>query len=833
MKLIIFSSTRSVREFYEQAKSENALLPKAMSLGEFLERVLLCKDTHKRRASKYEALLLMQKACLECKKSEEVLKIPSNFFAFLKNYEYLFSFFNELVLAQKSVQDIRIKDAYALFDEHLDILDELFKIYLFKLDEVGLYDDLSLKLNYALNLDFLDEFSELVFHLDGFLNAFDEELWREISKHIETKIILKTSKFNMELFSNLSLFENLNLSKNKIYELDLSQNKLLSEKSFDYKADKIKLKAFELRSLQASFVFNEISEFVRSGIESDKIALIVPDEEFCELLRLFDKNNMLNFASGINIAQSLFYQRFNALFNALCAPSFAYDERDFKAYFESEESVFDINNTALKIFGLENFKEFKEKFHQKANFTHFENFIKELLKSENTELCNKINEELFYIKSLLKENELSLKELFELFLMQIKSIRLSHVNGGAVRVLGLLEGRNLSFEGLIIVDFNEEFIPKQSVNSMFLNDKVRKSAGLISFEKRLNLQRFYYESLIKNASKISICYTQNEESVKSRLLDELEIDPEFDKISLNSYLQALSLDYEPRSLDLTPLNPPQMRFNLFAKALSNSRFESFVKHKRTFFYKHILKIPEARALSLEPSKLEQGIFLHSLLEEYYQKGQDFFDEKAFVKLLDKKTFKPFSRLELEILKLEIKGFSQIQNAHFAQGFRVLESELDFNKSPHEFMLLNGVKIKLCGKIDRVDIKGADKEKIISLSLNTPNSQNNSSLITQANNENLIASKGANLFIFDYKSGKLPDTSSFQLAFYKALLNAPEARACFYSFKQNSAQYVGKSFNELEKALLESFEECQKEVLFENAKHNEHCAYKLIYAKDVK
>lgn len=826
MKLVIFSSSRAVRQFYEQERSTNALLPKALSVSEFLSQVVLHKDTHKRRASHYEALLCMQKACLACKKSEQVLKIPSNFFAFLKNYEYLFSFFKELVLAQKSVRDIKIKDTYALFDEHLDILDELFEIYLSKLDEAGLFDDLSLVKNYTLNLDFLKEFTHLTFHLDGFLNAFEEGLWSEISKEIHTEIIFKTSKFNIEFFSNLSLFESLSLKVNQIYHFDLSQNKLLSEDNFNYKADSIKLKGFELRSLQASFVYHEISEFIRAGLEPSKIALIVPDESFCTLLRLFDKNKMLNFASGISIKESLFYQRFKSLLDALNDEGFFYDDRDKKAYFEDESTTFDLHNSALKLFDLENFNAFKNKFNQKADFKEFEHFIQTLLKHENTELCNKINEELFYIKSLLKDESLSLKELFELFLMQIKPLSTSHIGGGEVRVLGLLEGRDLSFEGLIIVDFNEEFIPKPSVNSMFLNDKVRKNAGLISFEQRLSLQRFYYESLIKNARKISICYTQNEESVKSRLLDELDIEFTKDNIASSSYLKALAFNNASKSVDPMPLSPPKLRYNLFKKALSYSRFECFLKQKRTFFYKYILKIPEARALSLEPSALDKGIFLHALLEKFYHKNQAHFDSEAFIKLLENAPKKPFSRLDIELLKLEIQSFGAFENEHFKQGFCVEELELDFNEKPRDFKLLNGENIRLCGKIDRVDRK---KEA----NLSTLDKETSKQEFLNSGTDS-GAQDGANLFIIDYKSGKLPEKSSLQLAFYRALLGAPKAKAIFYSFRQMQAQGdEANSFETLEKELLRAFEECEQDIIFENSKDDKNYPYRLIYKKDLK
>lgn len=88
--------------------------------------------------------------------------------------------------------------------------------------------------------------------------------------------------------------------------------------------------------------------------------------------------------------------------------------------------------------------------------------------------------------------------------MQLDQIKLSYVGGGKVTVMGLLESRGLSFDGVVILDFNEDFVPKRSINELFLNNEVRKKAGLISYERRENLQRLYYENLMKNAKNLAL-----------------------------------------------------------------------------------------------------------------------------------------------------------------------------------------------------------------------------------------------------------------------------------------------------------------------------------------
>ncbi|EAI0040899.1 hypothetical protein E0L87_01725, partial [Campylobacter coli] len=545
MILRIFSSSRKIKEYQEKAKAKNALLDSAFLVSDFLDRVCVVNSF---KASSYESLLLMQEACLKSKDLEKKLGISAEFFAFLKNNEYLFSFFKELSLEKKSIQDLKNNDYYATYNEHLEILDEVYTNYLLLLKQHNLYDDLSLAQEYKLNLDFLNEYEGIYYDLQGFLSKFEEDLLCEISKIKSTIISFKTSKFNLEYLLELDFLKDIHLELDMFYEVNLSQKKILKQEKLSNPNTLVKLKAFELRSLQCAFVMDEISNFVRAGIDPEKIAVITPDESFCELLKLFDKNNMLNFASGVSIKESLFYQKIKALYNGANSDAFIYkiDEN----YFEQEKMIFDYHNTLLHYLELQ-FEDFRTRFDQICDLQYFENLIHSFLKDESQELMNLVQKELYFIKDLLKNKSLKFKELMQLFFMQLDQIKLSYVGGGKVTVMGLLESRGLSFDGVVILDFNEDFVPKRSINELFLNNEVRKKAGLISYERRENLQRLYYENLMKNAKKLSISFVENEEQTRSRFLDELDFNFFEEKTTPSkAYLNALKLDYQGVELNL-------------------------------------------------------------------------------------------------------------------------------------------------------------------------------------------------------------------------------------------------------------------------------------------
>ncbi|EAI6210319.1 hypothetical protein CA150_01690 [Campylobacter upsaliensis] len=794
MKLYVFSSSRKIKEYYQQSKGTNALIDQALSVAEFLDKICLSQGF---RASAYEQLLLMQEACKKSQNLEQKLGISTEFFAFLKNNEYLFSFFRELALENKSIKDLQNSDYYASYNEHLEILDCVFQNYLNLLKRENLHDELSLPLSYTLNLDFLEDYESIIYDLEGFLSHFELSLLLQIAKHKELILRFKTSKFNLAYFKELPFLKDVNLKENHHYQFNITQNILLKKESLKAKSAFVKVQQFELRILQVAFVLDEISSFIRAGLKAEDIVVITPDESFCDFLRLLDQNNMLNYASGVSIKESLFYQRLRSLYESANLDDLHFD--DNKDYF-NEAQNFDLHNSLLHYFELD-FKEFKEHFTKECEFSYFETLIKQFLANENSELRLFVEKELFFIKNLLTNQKLNLKQILELFFIQISSFKQSYVGGGAVTAMGILESRGLSFDGVIVVDFNEDLIPKRSVNELFLNNEVRTKAGLISYEKRENLQRFYYEQLFKNAKKISICYVENEEKSRSRLLEDLEFRLDLTKeFSQKAYLNALKLNYKAKQIKLEPPQAPKLKHNLFATPLSYSRLTLFLESKRTYFYKYIKHLKEPRELKMDIKEQNDrkrlknlGIFIHRILELYY-KHYDFFDEKLFTSLLEKEGQKEgLDALDLELLKIKFKEFAKKEQERFKQGYHIKHLELNMDKS----IILEGQRIELTGKIDRIDSNERFGELIL-----------------------------------DYKSGKIPE-KSYQLAFYK-LLYDENAHAAFYDlndFELKEGKDT-KSVFALKEELEKLLKEVDKEIVFENEK-SDFCPYKLLYEKDLK
>ena len=803
-KLYIFTNSRKIREF--NAKFQNELVPKAMTIAQFEQKAVLVPGRFE--ADEAYALVLMQRACASVREASERLSIPSEFFAFLKNNDYLFSFFKELAISKKSVADLKFSDIYADYEEHLGILEAVLARYKELLAAENLYDGIALPEIYRLNGGFIREFREIYLEVDGFLSEFEWELFGEIAKLTTLKIIFQTSKFNKKLILKLAEISGIDASEFGLYgefELNLSSREL--KKTGAVRKNPLVLKrSFSARSLQAAYAMAKASEFVAEGIKPENIAVILPDESFAEILRLHDRGKMFNFAMGESFTRTRFFQILKCIVTAINDKIHVNLSEDNYANFNEFE--FNLHEFGV---GSELFAKFKNGFDAPCSFEDFRALMEEILALESDPAAaQKTREELFYAQSLARYFSFTLRQICEIFLIKLARLRLDHVGGGKIGVMGVLESRGLKFDGVIVLDFNDDLVPKRSVNEMFLSSRVRQKAGLIGYVDRENLQRFYYESLIGGAKKAAICYAANEEKIASRFLGEFnavedarfsdesyaalfngefdgEINPhlnekneaksgqtktakerslfEFDaEGELNSDANlAIKFDENASQNETSSENPRALNFIKFTRKTPAKPkiFEQDIIVKHDFFaiplsfsrLNTYLQCPRRYyyryILNVKPPVMPQtasaadfGNSLHRALFEYYSKFERF-ELAKFETVLRELNTPP---LEREITMIKMEKFKAVEDERYEAGWRVqgLEKELD--------SVFAGVRIT--GKIDRIDGRGDE------------------------------------LAVIDYKSGKF-DAKSLQLPFYEALVGKP-CEGYFYDLKDNMNLVAGEA-----------------------------------------
>ena len=772
--LLVFSTTRNIRNYKESVDLNDFFLSKTTTLGEFFKKILFVENLSE--CDEISKLLFMKQACENTKTMNKKLKFPNEFFEFMKNSEYLFKFFKELKNAKKSVKDLVLADTYDSYGEHLQILDELLKNYLAILEKNGVYDDISVCDLYKINENFVKEFENIEIYIDGFLSDFEFEIIAKCANLTNLKLIFKSTKLNkkvVEKIANLSGILAENFEFNKKYTLNLSQRTIEKSENLP-KCTEILIKDFSLRSLQCAYVFEKISTFVKLGIKPENIAVILPDEEFGEILRLHDKNNMLNFAMGSKFSKSLFYRILSKISGSIKnSENVKFGEIENKI--SNEYSLFFTQSGVSEVL----YNKIKKKFDEICKFSEFSEIVNEILNLKNENLQTHIAKPLFEIEIFLQKNPLSLKECIDFFLMLLDSVKLPHVGGGAVNVLGILESRAMKFDGVIIIDFNDDLVPNRSQGEMFLSSNVRKEAGLISHNDRENLQRFYYESLINSAKFVAIAYEKSEEKLPSRFLKNFATKKD-ENFSENDYLQSFGGGYKTvQKTDEAIIE----KHDFFGEPLSFSRFDCYQSCKRKYYYKYIAKISENVVFN-ESDNFAKGNVLHEAFKEFYEKN-DKFEFDKFKNIYEKHAKNG------NLNKFDIAlNLMQIQKV--ANDF-LLQHEQDFSCKKCEFEIdeFEFENIKIKGIIDRID-KNANGE----------------------------------ICVIDYKSGNSGDKNkSFQLAFYEALLNKPcISKFIFFGDAKVIGAHKDYNLQNLKIAINELKKEFKNEVNFERTDKKQECNY---------
>ena len=437
------------------------------------------------------------------------------------------------------------------------------------------------------------------------------------------------------------------------------------------------------------------------------------------------------------------------------------------------------------------FGEFARDFAKQVSFEHFEALIAKLAclpKISDALLQEKLKEPLYLIKILLrkfKDENLSLGNLIDLFLLEISRIKLDDVRGGKVTVMGLLESRGLQFDGVIIPDFNDDLVPKRSSGEMFLNSALRARAGLISHADRENLQRFYYDGLLRGAKKSAICYLQSVEKLPSRFLKSFEVrqDAEF---SQEDYLRLFGREeFKPA---LCGQEDPVARHDFFAEELSFSRLDTFLECKRKYYYRYIFGLREGLKFGEDNALL--GKILHTSFQRLYERAEMKFSMEKFRSIYSQLAREAgIARFDAELELKAVEKLARLLEGHeqiwsFSGSEVSLKGEFD--------------GVRLSGRIDRIDEDKAGRK-----------------------------------FIIDYKRGSAKKhMEKFQLTFYRALL-AQECECAYLSLKDCAFAAPGDKTPSLEnlREMLSSIgKEFASEVAFtrtEAVQSCEYCDYKII------
>jgi ATP-dependent helicase/DNAse subunit B len=287
---------------------------------------------------------------------------------------------------------------------------------------------------------------------------------------------------------------------------------------------------------------------------------------------------------------------------------------------------------------------------------------------------------------------------------------------GRVRVIGLLESRNMAYKLLFIPDMNDDIFPADQNKDLFLNSELRRELHLPTFADRQELQKGYMSQIIARAKSVYLSYTKSEETQPSIYLNEIltaaghRFDDQIDEKKRSNILYRpssylmLKADgaIEHQSADI--IKDAYMVAQLRAFKYSASSINTIKSCEYQFYYRYIESLRPAAEAVQEAGSLEIGIILHNVLERLFKQGARPQDEDYLPRmneLFEQETSKYHYFRYNKVGVYEVKAMQ----SNFAKMVQAERARINAGAVPKSFelrekMLFHGVQIE--GRVDRLD-----------------------------------------------------------------------------------------------------------------------------------
>lgn len=599
--MTVLPTSRAIRSRLQKASQSDSFLPSLMSMGEFLQRVILVEGLTRVDDDK-RVLLLLEAADFS---NFRHLQIERDFFTFIKNATFLFRFFEELSGELIDVGSLEQADTYGDYEEHISILQELYERYERICIREKVLDPIFLPRHYRPNIEYIRSLEHVEIIVEGYLTDLELEILLACSREIEVTLRLSANRFNKKMQQKLqALGVDVQEGVENLIDLRSLQVKEVMEVSSDVSYS---CEAVSERLLQVAFIKQKVYTFIREGIDPEDIVVVLPDEEFASSIHRFDRENNFNLAMGISMKDSAFIQRLGAIMTYLDNPSVQ-------------------NRARLERIGSDGLGLLSSCYRGDIEASDFDQIINAFLEyEEEASVRDIVLEELFYFRRLMPVLQGStLKSALYLFMNRIKSKRRDDVRGGKITVMGLLETRSVAFEGVIVVDFNEDKVPRKSEKDLFLNSATRIKAGLPSAKDRESLQKLYYHDLFLHAKEVAISYVDSAESLPSRFLTQMGITPE----KSHSDEQWADILFERHPKHTYRPEEVEGSYDFTSRPLSATGLKTFLTCKRKFYHHYVEALRSHELPKEMPEEHEIGTALHDALRDVYQQTPRFSDKRA-------------------------------------------------------------------------------------------------------------------------------------------------------------------------------------------------------------
>lgn len=666
--LHVFPTSRAIRDHV--IREREGFLPTLMGMGDFLDRVIL--SDHLITPDDDLRLLALHEASNFGAFSG--LSIERNFFTFIQNSTYIFHFFEELATEMVPIEALEGADVYGEYEEHIAILKQLWHSYGALTRKRGWSDPIFSKSTITLHEGYLRRFETITLYVEGYLSRYERAVLRACAAITPVVCHYPATVFNDKM-TKMWEEEGFILLNGTTYTLNLQTKTILNASSLPPLTN-VTCEVFGSRMIQVGFIKAKIAQMVAQGISPEKIVVVLPDESFIPYCQLFDNEKNFNFVMGLSLENEEVLHHIHAIELYLNEPSVENLARLDKVPSEWIQWLRDHYYQPFE------YADLKTLCAMMIDAAH-RNEVKTILQEE----CDKF----FSLVHALEDYEF--KSALRIYLSRVKSRTIDDVQGGKITVMGVLETRGVTFDGVIVVDFNEGYAPYKSQKDLFMSSKTRKMADLPTTSDRESLQKHYYWMLFSRAKTVAIGCVHTTQTLPSRFLVQLGIEAH---LATHDYGALLfpAVAFRPREEVVL-----EGEYDFCAHPLSASGLKAFLSCKRQFYYRYIQKIPDHRPPQDLSREADIGTKIHAVMEKIYQATDHYGDvetlKNAFVTALESQNHDDGMQRYADALWSErLTPFYQNEIVRFNDTVRVVAHEKKGE------CVVEG--ITLVGRMDRID-----------------------------------------------------------------------------------------------------------------------------------
>ncbi len=642
----------------------SGFLPRFSTIGEFFANLFVYSG--KIEIDKISRQVLLHEAYLQSD-SEAKLGFEREFLRFLSTSDFLDKFFSEINGGLVELDEIDQSDTYAEFADHLKILQNISSNYKRLLSKNGFYDP-KYEAPSDINQLYLALFDSIDVYLEGYPTNLELVTLSKIAEKKQVKLFMYKNRFSDKLLDRVSSIgvDIVNIADG-FYEINLS-TKTFVQLDSDSKNINLQLGLFSERIYQAAFVFYMIEHYRSIGVKEEDICVVLPDESFVLLLESLDKMNNLNFAMGKKIKYKEFASKLIAIRDFVCASS-------------------DVASAKLRHYGC---------FELANEFTTLELLLEGLGYKNEPDIAEMVDEELYNLSKAAWSYGNDQKTALWLFSEALLGRSIDHVGGGKITVMGTLETRGCHFDGVIVVDFNEQKVPKPEEKDLFLNAKIRSRCALPTTSDREDLQSYYYHRLFENAKYVAVCAVKNERENPAGVLR--FFDTTISPFGDDEAILVLGKLLQTREKIETKPNPDTNNYKI--QNLSATALKDLLECKKRYYFKYIKRLSEqAETDKLKSS--EMGLLFHATAAKILAPNNSYGDKNEIVEAFESEFTKAIAASQFPEYAFEAKLLlSKLDDFFDCELDRAREVTVELVEQDFRFTLHD---IEFRGKIDRVDM----------------------------------------------------------------------------------------------------------------------------------